>query len=73
MKVIECANCGEPCGKEYPDRISDIDGGEPGFREGKGEDFALDGVWFCSQKCLNFAMAEIAFANREDFDPRMRP
>ena len=33
-KTILCPACGEPCGKEYP-----ADETDPGFREGKGEEF----------------------------------
>lgn len=51
--VILCAVCDDPCGLEYPDRISDLDGGEPGHREGKGEDFDYHGNWCCSQKCYD--------------------
>lgn len=46
--TIECPICGEPCGKEYP--ADDID---PGFREGRGEEFVSDdGAWHCCKECL---------------------
>ena len=46
-KVILCPSCHEPCGREYP-----ADQTDPGFREGKGEDFVLaDGRWCCSAFC----------------------
>jgi hypothetical protein len=51
MKIIYCQVCNEPCGKQYPSDQTD-----PGFREGIGENFsAKDGVWHCSQKCLDVA------------------
>jgi hypothetical protein len=70
MNIIDCPGCGEPCGKEYPATHED-----PGFREGKGENFSLeeDGTWFCSQRCLDDYIAAVSFEHREDFDPRMRP
>ena len=52
---ILCPSCDEQCGKEY----NPIYGGDgvpcdPGFREGKGEEFVLpDGRWCCSQFCLD--------------------
>lgn len=49
MKLILCHSCEGPCGKEYP-----ADDTDPGFREGKGEEFVLpDGRWCCSQFCLD--------------------
>ena len=49
MKILHCPACDEPVGKEYP-----ADQTDPGFREGKGEDFVLlDGRWCCSQFCLD--------------------
>ncbi len=61
MKIIECDTCGEPCGKQYPDTHE-----EPGFREGKGENFRIDGLWFCSQKCMDFCISECVSAENED-------
>lgn len=56
MKLIHCPCCDEPCGKEYPNTHEDH-----GYREGKGEEFALpDGQWCCSQFCLD--------AMKGDFD-----
>ena len=47
--TIYCPVCEEPCGREYPATGPTYEsGGEPGFREGKGEDFTLNGVWYCS-------------------------
>lgn len=54
MTIIECANCGEPCGKQYP-----ADQTDPGFREGKGEEFCLpDDRWCCSEECREQMMEE---------------
>ncbi len=53
VTTIYCPQCGEPCGREYPPRFSILDGGDPGFCEGKGEDFEVDGVWHCSQECAD--------------------
>ena len=50
---ILCFNCGEVCGREYPARISHFDGGEPGFSEGAGENFVVNGEWHCSQECAD--------------------
>jgi len=45
--IILCPSCEEPCGREYPATHTD-----PGFREGRGEDFVLaDGRWCCSAFC----------------------
>ena len=62
--VIECATCGEPCGKQYPATHE-----EPGFREGIGENFALDSEWFCSQKCLDECIDECRMAEHADERP----
>ena len=49
MKLLHCPACDEPVGKEYPDTHED-----PGYREGRGEEFPLtDGRWCCSQFCLD--------------------
>lgn len=48
---IYCPQCGKQCGIEYPPRFSSLDGGEPGFSEGIGEDFNVDGEWHCSEEC----------------------
>ena len=49
MKILHCPACDEPVGKEYPATWED-----PGFREGRGEEFPLpDGRWCCSQFCLD--------------------
>jgi hypothetical protein len=46
---ILCPMCGEVCGKFYP--ADDVD---PGFREGKGEEFMDEFLNFhCSQSCLD--------------------
>jgi hypothetical protein len=51
--TIVCPVCDEPCGRDYPETGPTYDsGGEPGFREGIGEDYQLDGVWYCSAECL---------------------
>jgi len=48
---IICPTCQEVCGKFYP--ATDVD---PGFREGKGEEFADEFLnWHCSQACLDVA------------------
>ena len=49
---IDCAACGEPCGREYPEEVNDIDGGSPGFREGIGENYCYKDDWCCSLGCL---------------------
>ena len=57
--VIECGNCGEPCGRSYSATGPTYDsGGEPGFAEGIGENFSLNGIWFCSQDCLDIYKQE---------------
>jgi hypothetical protein len=57
---IICPQCGEVCGKEYPARFSLLDGGEPGFSEGIGENFVVDGAWHCSKECADKTRAENA-------------
>jgi len=50
--IIYCPQCHEPCGKQYPDYPPSFsDPGEPGYAEGKGEDFSLGGLWHCSEEC----------------------
>lgn len=50
--IILCAVCDEPCGREYPDSGPTYDsGGEPGYREGRGENFEVSGEWYCSAEC----------------------
>lgn len=58
--TIRC-HCGEPCGIEYPARISRLDGGEPSYREGVGENFVVESFWHCSEEC--------AEESRRDFYP----
>jgi hypothetical protein len=59
VQIIHCPQCGEPCGRQYPDRILVLDGGELGFAEGKGEDFQVNGVWHCSQACADKTVADL--------------
>ena len=57
--TIYCPQCGEPCGRQYPDYPATFDsGGEPGYAEGKGEDYSWDGVWHCSEKCRQKTVME---------------
>ena len=49
---ILCPSCEEQCGKEYPPIYNGDGLTDPGFREGKGDEFELeDGRWCCSQFC----------------------
>ena len=59
IQDILCKQCGKPCGRRYPDRWSMFDGGEPGFDEGIGENFAVGDSWHCSQKCADRTQLEI--------------
>lgn len=59
VTTIYC-RCGEPCGKEYPPRFSNLDGGEPSFSEGIGENFEWNDEWFCSEACREKAIKEEA-------------
>ena len=61
MTIIVCPICGEPCGRQYPDTHE-----EPGFREGKGENFAdLEGNWYCCQECLDTYEEAVSAIERE--------
>jgi len=50
---LTCPQCGETCGKYYPNTYN-----EPGFFEGRGENFIYDGMWFCSEECMDKEKAE---------------
>ena len=51
--------CGNLCGREHaPIGPTWDSGGEPGYREGAGENFPLSGKWYCSQECLDTAVEE---------------
>lgn len=67
--IIRCHQCDKECGRSYPDRWSSIDGGEPGFREGIGENYVdAEGRWHCSQACLDKTIAEMNAAVARDCD-----
>jgi hypothetical protein len=53
--TIYCPVCGAPCGLSYPDTRT-----EPGFMEGKGEDFVFEGKWHCSQECVEQTKIDVA-------------
>jgi len=62
---IYCPTCDVVCGRDYPDTgPSYSSGGEPGFREGPGEDFVYKGEWYCSAECRDVAIA----ADKEEED-----
>jgi hypothetical protein len=45
---VNCAVCGDVCGKKYPATHE-----EPAFWEGNGENYVdKDGNWHCSAACL---------------------
>jgi peptide methionine sulfoxide reductase MsrB len=66
---ILCNECEAHCGWAYPDTWS-----EPGWSEGKGEDFTDDqGEWYCCQKCLDAHNERVALCSicgdRPDDEP----
>lgn len=50
---ILCPICETICGREIPASCPTFEsGGEPGYREGPGEEFeGPDGIWYCSAEC----------------------
>ena len=52
-RVILCPQCAEECGVWIENDHTD-----PGYREGVGENFEHDSVWYCSDKCLAEAITE---------------
>ena len=54
--IIYCPECDNPCGIQHPDRgPSYASGGEQGYAEGIGENFVINGEWYCSQECKDAA------------------
>ena len=51
-RAIICPECTEKCGVWVEGDMTD-----PGYREGIGENFEHDLVWYCSDGCLAIAIA----------------